>query len=60
MGDQTMKYLVMHRGRPALRTNDISEARRRMEQLPGSYIHYGRLAREEYMSTHEPLKGDGE
>lgn len=57
MGDQTMKYLVMYRGRPVLRTNDISKARDAMERHAGSYIHYGKRAREEYMAERAKEEG---
>lgn len=55
-----MKYLVMYRGRPVLRTNDIREARACIEQHPYSYIHYGRRAREEYMASHPGYRGEHE
>ena len=52
-----MKYLVMYRGRPVLRTNDISKARDAMERHAGSYIHYGKRAREEYMAERAKEEG---
>lgn len=56
-----MGYLVMHRGRVKARTDDITEARAKLEELGDtSYIQYGRKAIEEYSTTHESLKGEQE
>ena len=44
-----MKYVVMYRGAMILRTDDISAARKKCEEIgDNSYIQYGRRAIAEF------------
>ena len=48
-----MSYVVMYRGHMRLRTNDLAQARAKMEEIGDtSYIQYGQKGREDYENRH--------
>lgn len=56
-----MKYIVMYRGHAHLRTDNLSDARKKIEQIGDSaYIKYSNEAIREYERDHVPLKGSEE
>lgn len=56
-----MKYAVMSRGQMVLKTNDIKEARTKIEELgENSFIFYGKEGIADYEKTHEPNQGEHE
>ncbi len=56
-----MRYAVMYRGQMTLRTNNITEARAKLQSLGDTaYIQYSRRGREAYQATHDSYVGEEE
>jgi len=56
-----MKYGVVLKGKMKLKTNDLQEARRKLEELGDTaFIYYGKSAIKKYETTHVPTVGESE